>query len=273
MCRARDRCWPRSWSPAAPGPSGLPTLVLTATFAVGTALPLLVFALAGPRRRRTRLRIPPPAARNSDRRGNHDDRAGRRAGVQPSRDAAARRSRLHGGDAERDWGRRYPAQAEPGWHGERPTGRLRRGFRPAATVRAGARHHRNHPVAQHPGRQTDRPRVVARQGGADRLLGVLVHQLPARHPARRRLVQPVSRRRFRCHRRAHSGVRVRTGSRQCGQRRCRIAHRLSHRARQRLHDLEQLPEPVLAGRVPDRRERHRPAHQIRRGRLRRQPRS
>ena len=29
-------------------------------------------------------------------------------------------------DAEGHRGRRYPAQAEPGWHGERPTGRLRR---------------------------------------------------------------------------------------------------------------------------------------------------
>ena len=49
MCRARDRCWPRSWSRAARRPSARATLVLTATFAIGTALPLLVFALAGRR--------------------------------------------------------------------------------------------------------------------------------------------------------------------------------------------------------------------------------
>ena len=47
MCRALGRCLPRSWSRAALASIGLPTLVLTATFAIGTALPLLVFALAG----------------------------------------------------------------------------------------------------------------------------------------------------------------------------------------------------------------------------------
>ena len=63
---------------------GVATLVLTATFAVGTALPLLVFALAGRRvaehvtafrRRRRGIAI---------RRRNHDDRARRRAGLQPA---------------------------------------------------------------------------------------------------------------------------------------------------------------------------------------------
>ncbi|EUA22699.1 dipZ domain protein [Mycobacterium xenopi 3993] len=43
-------------------------------------------------------------------------------------------------------------------------------------------------MAEHARQQTRRPALAARQGGAHRLLGVFVHQLPTRHPARRRLV-------------------------------------------------------------------------------------
>ena len=52
----------------------------------------------------TGRRIPAPPARSSDRRRDHDDRAGRRAGLQPARNAAARRPRLHRGHAAKLWG-------------------------------------------------------------------------------------------------------------------------------------------------------------------------
>ena len=46
-CPARARCWPRSRWPAPPAGSGGTTVALTLAFAVGTAIPLLAFALAG----------------------------------------------------------------------------------------------------------------------------------------------------------------------------------------------------------------------------------
>ena len=49
----------------------------------------------------------------------------------------------------------------------------------------------------------------------------------------------------------------------------RPGHHLSDRAGQQLLDVDELPKSVLAGRIPDRRQRHRSARQIRRGRLRR----
>ena len=69
----------------------------------------------------------------------------------------------------------------------------------------------------------DRPvdlRLTAGQGRPDRLLGVFVHQLSARHSACRRLVSRLPRQRFRGHRRTHPGVRVREGPRQRRQRCC-----------------------------------------------------
>ena len=49
MFLARAQCWPRSWSPAPPHTSVCRIVVLTVAFAVGTAVPLLFFALAGQR--------------------------------------------------------------------------------------------------------------------------------------------------------------------------------------------------------------------------------
>ena len=53
------------------------------------------------------------------------------------------------------------------------------------------------------------------------------------------------------------------------QRRRRPGHHLPGRAGQQLLDVDELPQPVLARGIPDRRERHRAAHHVRRGRLRR----
>ena len=133
--------------------------------------------------------------------------------------------------------------------------------------RTGYQGHRR--LAQHSGRRSGRPEVVARQGRSRRLLGVLVHQLPARHPARRRLVRQVQRPGPRGHRCAQPGVRVREGRGQRRQRRRGPRHHLPGRARQQPVDMDELPQPLLARRIPDRRERHCAPHQVRRGRLRR----
>ena len=71
------------------------------------------------------------------------------------------------------------------------------------------------------------------------------------------------------HRGAHPRVRVREGPEQRRQRRRRSGHHLPDRAGQQPLDVDELPQPLLARRVSDRRERDRAAHQVRRGRLRR----
>ena len=60
--------------------------------------------------------------------------------------------------------------------GPRPVHERRRRAR---VVRDGAEHPGHRAVAQHAGRRGDRPRRPARPGRAHRLLGVLLHQLPA----------------------------------------------------------------------------------------------
>ena len=78
----------------ATGTIGLGTVALTLSFALGAALPLLFFALAGAGRP-TRHCIPQPPAPDS-RCGRHrDDSVGSRAGVQPARGAATRDPGLH----------------------------------------------------------------------------------------------------------------------------------------------------------------------------------
>ena len=71
--------------------------------------------------------------------------------------------------------------------------------------------HRRHPaVAQHPGRRADQPELAQGQGRPGRLLGLLLHQLPAGHHARRGLVLHLQAADgLRGDRRAHPGVRLR----------------------------------------------------------------
>ena len=64
-------------------------------------------------------------------------------------------------------------------------------------------------------------------------------------------------------------VRLRARQRQRRRRHRRARDHLPGRDGQRLRDLDQLPQPVLAGPLPDRRQRHRPPYQVRRRRLRR----
>ena len=123
--------------------------------------------------------------------------------------------------------------------------------------RTGHQGHRR--LAEHPGRCAGRPEVVARQGRSDRLLGLLLHQLPARDPARRRLVRQyndaglevigVHTPEYAFEKVQGNVVSGADGSR----------HHLPGRARQQPVDLDQLPQPVLARRISDRRERARSA--------------
>ncbi|WP_410171944.1 hypothetical protein [Amycolatopsis heterodermiae] len=96
-----------------------------------------------------------------------------------------------------------------------------------------------------------------------------MHQLPARHPARRGVGPALPRRGPGGRRCPHAGVRVRARP---GQRRGRHhppAHHLPRGDRQRLRDLERVRQPVLARRVPRRRHRAGPPRLPRRRRLRR----
>ena len=84
-------------------------------------------------------------------------------------------------------------------------------------------------VAQHARGRGDRPRRPARRGGARRLLGVLLHQLPAEHPACRRVGCRVPRRGAAGHRHPLARVRLREGCRE-RRRRCEgLRHHLPGR--------------------------------------------
>ena len=74
--------------------------------------------------------------------------------------------------------------------------------------------------------------------------------------------------RARDHRRPRTGVRVREGAAQRRGGRRQLRHRVPGRDRQLALDLDQLPQPLLAGPLPDRRRRGRAPHQVRRGRVR-----
>ncbi len=102
----------------------------------------------------------------------------------------------------------------------------------------------------------------------DRLLDVLVHQLPAHAAAPQVVVRDVPQGRLRDHRRAHSRVRVRTRHFERARRREAARDHLSRRAGQPVQDVGRVREPVLAGGVPDRQDRPHPSHELRRRRVR-----
>ena len=82
-----------------------------------------------------------------------------------------------------------------------------------------------------------------------------MHQLPAHAAAPEGLVRRLPPRRARDHRRAHAGVRVRARRLERRRRRQAARDHVPGRPGQQVRHLERLPEPVLAGRVPDRPER------------------
>lgn len=174
---------------------GPQTLVLTATSAAGNAVPLLAFALAGRqvtervaafRRRQRTIRIwtwvtmivlavalvfnlsallqraiPDYSMAVQDDIGANDIPC-----IAPERTAGV------------------PQLLDPKRHQQGPSVRLRQRICATAGLRAGTRSCRHDRVAQHAGRQADRSGVVARQGLPDRLLRLLVHQLPTRSHTR-----------------------------------------------------------------------------------------
>ena len=181
----------------ATGSIGLPTIALTASFAVGAVVPLLIFALAG---RRVAERV------RAFRRRQREIRIA--AGVVTillvvalvfNLPATLQRAipdytksfqqKLGGGDEVR-------RQLNLGGVVDDQNAAL-------SNCTDGATKLENcgtapdikgiAPLAQHAGRSAGRPEVTAWQGSPDRLLGLLVYQLPAQHPPRRRLVQRLPR--------------------------------------------------------------------------------
>ena len=108
----------------------------------------------------------------------------------------------------------------------------------------------------------------ARPRRPDRLLDVLLHQLPAHAPAHPRVGRPLPRRRADDRRRPHARVRVRARAVERAREREEARAPLPGRARQRLRHVGGLAQPVLAGEVPDRPERARPLLPLRRRRVR-----
>ena len=126
---------------------------------------------------------------------------------------------------------------------------------------------RDHGLVQHSRQQATVPEPAAGQGGAGRLLDVLVHQLPACAPPRRGLVQRLQERRLGRGRRVGARIRLRARRLQRRERRGQPRHRLPRcRGRQPGH-VGRLQQRVLAGGVPDRPDGHRARLRLRRGRL------
>ena len=175
----------------ATGTIGLSTVALTLSFAVGATLPLLIFALAGQRvaervaafrRRQREIRIV--------------------AGVVTILLAVALVFNLPAvlqraipdytsGLQERVGGEEQLRELNLGGLVNEQNAELSNcsdGGTGTGELRDGPRHQGHHEVAQYPRKCADRPEVTARQGRAHRLLGVLLHQLPAGDPSRRRVV-------------------------------------------------------------------------------------
>ena len=218
-------------------------------------------------RRTGSCRPPAPARRGGeDDLGRTDRRRRVRSRLPPRRQPRDAHPRLHVVPAEQDRGQLHRetravegARRRPGARGDRQDA----GGQPAQLRRRTTSACRRC-VDQH---EAADARVVARQGRARRLLDVLLHQLPAHAASPQGLVRGVSREGARDHRRAHPGVRLR--ARDVERAGCRQAtgHPLSRDAGQRLQDLGQLRERVLARRVPDRQTGARSPHALRRGRV------
>ena len=137
----------------------------------------------------------------------------------------------------------------------------------AAQARRRAGVHQQPALVQHPGQPAPHP---ARAQGACRAGGLLdlhVHQLHPHAAVPQGAVRPLPPLRPGRGRRRDARVHLRAGGlqRPAGHQLRRPA--LPGRPGQPLRDLERLPEPVLAGGVPDRQDRPGPPHPVRRRRL------
>jgi hypothetical protein len=117
--------------------------------------------------------------------------------------------------------------------------------------------HRDHGLVQHSREQAADAESTARQGGADRFLDVLVHQLPARPAPRGGLVQRLQEGRLGRGGRVGTGIRLRARGLQRRERRGQPRHRLPGRRGRQPGDLGRLQQRVLAGGIPHRPDGHR----------------
>ena len=129
----------------------------------------------------------------------HRDRRGHR--VQCLRGAAARRPGLHHRTAGLGQGPQAAQRAH--WHSAHLTVQLQLERHHPGELWSGPEFHRDHRLVEHPRRQAAVARRAARQGGARRLLDLLVHQLPADAAPRRGLVPGIRQGRLRRRGRAH----------------------------------------------------------------------
>ena len=177
------------------GQIGVGTVLLTVSFAIGVAIPLLFFALAGRglserisafRRHERGLRIAAGIAMIALAFGlafNLPAQLQRLVpdytnGIQQSlTDSDTARKALDLGGLVNDENRELDQCTD--------------GAADARVLRHRAVHQGHRKLAQHRRRRWGEPRRSPRQGGAHRLLGVLVHQLPAFYPARRCVGQGV----------------------------------------------------------------------------------
>ena len=243
---------------------GLRLVLLTLFYAAGAGSVLLLVALGGQRATR---RHPPDACVVATRAGGRHAGGRLRRRLRPGPDPPDQPRLVHDRVAAPHRGVRVRDEA-PG-HAPRCDGRREaQGDRgaslepPRLCRRARLRGHLA--LAQHARRQAAHDRGSARQGRADRLLDVLLHQLPAHAAAPARLVRRVPQGRPRHRRRPHAGVRLRARPLERRGRRQALPRHLAGRARQRLRHVERVVERVLAGGLS-----RRPAGQCARVQLRR----
>ena len=255
-CRAPGRSWPRSPSRARPADRGR-TVALTLAFAVGTAVPLLSSRWPGARCRRAGAGVPRTAARRPGRGRPGRDRAGGRADLQRHRRAAAGvpdyTAALNKAVDKRRGGRRS------GGEGTDRGLPARRSTRPGA-ARTAARSRRS--PASHGGStpRTGRPLPARALKGKVVLVDFWAYSCincQRAIPHSNAWYQDYAATAWRssaCTPRStpfeHVPGNVAAGAQ-------RLAHHVSDRARQRLQDLERLPQRLLARRIPDRRQRAR----------------
>ena len=195
-------------------------VLVTLAYALGAGLVLLGIAIAARRGLNLAPLATPGSARPESPR--RDDRRGRRAhGARGRHEAADEGPRLHEGPAGPRGERR---RREPDRRSRAERTRARPGNGRARRLRRRARVHRNQPMVQ---LAAAAARVATGQGRPDRLLDLLLHQLPANAPLPHPLGRDLPRRRARHRRRPHARVRLRARPRERSRGDRRARHQVS----------------------------------------------
>ena len=225
------------------------TFAATLAYAIGAAIPMLVIAYRRPRGVAARIRSHARAIRDGVRRRDRARRA-RRSSSTPTTTSrrSLRRGRLPAGQGrgQLERGKRELAKLRGG-------GRARVVQKTAGDSPTTASRPRSTPTATG---STRKPLTLAQLRGkvvADRLLDLLVHQLPAHAAAPEGVGRDLPQAGARDHRRPHArSSPSSTSHRTCAPRCKRLGDHVPGRAGQPLQDVGQLLEPVLARGVPDR---------------------